>query len=298
MRVTANTGYESILSDLQHAAGELAKWQRQVSSGKRLHVPSDDPARAAVGVNERAELATLDSYVAAADSVNSRLSVVDTVYSDMVSLITEAKTTAAGGRTTVLSASERDTLARKLEGLRTALVADYNTQFRGVFLFSGTAGNRAPYVQQADGSVSTYQGNADRSAVDVNRGQSVEVTFDGESIARGADANDSFTVLGKLIDAVRSGDMAGVDAGITGLDRAFDRTVLAQSAVGTRMAALESQKAQLQSLQIGSKSRISKAEDANMAEAISNLTQAQTAQQAALAAAATRARLSLMDYLK
>ena len=58
-RVTHNTLYRNSLRDIQSTAEAFARAQQQVSSGKRLQRASDDPAAAATGLRERAEIRRL-----------------------------------------------------------------------------------------------------------------------------------------------------------------------------------------------------------------------------------------------
>ena len=55
---------------------------------------------------------------------------------------------------------------------------------------------------------------------------------------------------------------------------------------------------QLSTARTATQDRLSRVEDADMVEAIADMTRGQTAQQAALGAFATLGRLSLMDYLR
>jgi len=70
-----------------------------------------------------------------------------------------------------------------------------------------------------------------------------------------------------------------------------------QTEIGTDEKALADQKSRLSSETLGAQARLSKLTDANMAEAISALSRAQTGYQAALGATSTMAKQSLMDYL-
>ena len=92
--------------------------------------------------------------------------------------------------------------------------------------------------------------------------------------------------------------MAGIDAGMAALGQAFDRVTNAQTRVGLDLAGLSEGRGRLDSLRRASDVRRSDAEDANLAEAISSMKQADAAHEAALTALATAGRLSLMDYLK
>ena len=298
MRIAFQTSYRNSLADIQQTSEDLARYQRQVSSGKRLELPSDDPTAAATAVGEHAEIGTIDQYIKAADSVGSRLAVVDTVLSDIVDQITRAQASAVGALGTTATAAQRESIAHELEGIRTALLGDFNTMFHGTYLFSGTNQTVAPYTLNPDGTVSAYQGNTSPLLVDVDRNTAVRVSYDGSAIAQGGDAGHIFAAFDALVADVRAGNTTGVQAGIDALKRGFDRAVLAQTRVGNDEAALEGQRSRLAALRLSSLKRLTAAEDANMAEAISGASRADTAHKAALAAISQIANVSLLDYLK
>jgi flagellar hook-associated protein 3 FlgL len=134
--------------------------------------------------------------------------------------------------------------------------------------------------------------------LDIDRNRSVEVTIDGKSLAQGNDADDVFHVFDDLIAAVRAGDAAGIDAGMAGLQRAFDRVTAAQSRVGNDLSTIEANKTRLGEMRRASDARRSELEDANLADAITRMQQADAAHSAAVAAVGSSAKLSLLDYLR
>jgi flagellar hook-associated protein 3 FlgL len=298
MRVTFGMGNAIAMADLERAALELSQAQREVSSGKRVNTPSDDPASAAATVRERAEIAGIDQYVSSADSAQSRIRVVDTVLSDMLTVLTSAQSQGAGARGSTQTAAQREATARSLEGLRDALLSDANATFGGTYLFGGTDSLAAPYTQAIGGAVSAYQGDHNTLSADIDRNRTVQVSYDGSTVFQGSDTQDVFTTLQGLIDAVRSNDQAGVQNGLDGLKRAFDRIVGVQSGVGADLNALEAQADRLADMRQATVERLSKDEDTNMAKAITKMTQAETVYQAALGAVATRNKQSLLDYLQ
>ena len=173
-----------------------------------------------------------------------------------------------------------------------------NTKLRGAYLFAGTASDEAPYLQNPDGTVSAYQGTAAAVSVDIDRGRSVQVAWNGDAIMRGGEATDLFADVTALIDDVRSGDSAGVAAGLQQLGRAFERVGAAQARIGTDLNAIDDTRARLKTLRDTAGARASLQAEANLAEAATGLAQADTAYRAALAAAAGATRVSLLDYLK
>ena len=100
LRVTFNTLFRNSLRDVQRTGADFARAQAQVSSGKRLQQASDDPGAATIGLRERNEIRSVDRYREANDSVDSRLRVVDSVLSDVISSVTRARTRRASGRST------------------------------------------------------------------------------------------------------------------------------------------------------------------------------------------------------
>ena len=297
LRVTFNTLFRNTMRDVQRTGSEFARAQEQVSSGRRLQQASDDPAAAVTGLREREEIRAVDRYREANDSVDSRLRVVDSVLSDIVTSLTTAQTRAAAGRTTILTPEQREAIALEIEGVREAVFTAVNTSYRGIYLFAGADTTSAPYTKTG-ATVSAYQGNATEVSVDVSRTSSVAVTVDGGEMLQGAAARDLFETLDALATAVRAGDMTGIDAGLGELDAAFSRVTSVQGRVGATLSALPAEKARLDELRRASDTRRSQAEEVSLAEAISEMTRAQQAQQAALAAAGTSQRTSLLDYLR
>ncbi len=78
---------------------------------------------------------------------------------------------------------------------------------------------------------------------------------------------------------------------------AFDRATAAESRVGSDMNAIDGEKSRLEEMRLAAMTRVSKLEDANLAEAISGMNRADTAYKAALGAVSTATRVSLLDYL-
>jgi flagellar hook-associated protein 3 FlgL len=297
MRVTFSATFRNLVRDTARAAEEMVKRQFEVSSGRRVRVPSDDPQAMSTIVAERAEMRATDQYVRATDSVESRLRVVDTILSDIGKMLTAAQTTAAAARNSFVTPQQREAYALELEGLRDTILGDLNTQYRGTFVFSGTASLTAPYARDSSGTVGSYAGNAQGMLVDIDRNRAVAVTVDGESLARGTDASDVFEVFDSLIAAVRAGNLTGIGQGMDGLSRAFDRVSNVQSRVGAGLSDLDDHRVRLDEASRAADTRRSALEDANLAESISAMQQAEVAYRAGLGAASRTNQLSLFDYL-
>lgn len=296
MRVTFGSMFRNGLIDINRTAEEVAKRQREMSSGRRIHAPSDDPSAMATAIAERTEMAVYDQFTQTTDSVDARLTVADSVYSDIISRLTNAQTRAAGGRSTILTQTQRDALAGEIRGAASAILSAVNTSYRGMYLFSGGQSLTPPYTPGPP--VSAYQGDSNVQSVDVARDRTVQVTFDGRAILQGAATSDVFQTLDALATAVQTGNMAGIDQGLADVGAAFDRVTNAQTQIGIELARLPEDRARLVTQRNAADARRSTAEDANLAESIAAATQADAAHRAAISSLAQLGRQSLMDYIK
>ena len=297
MRTTAATLYRNSLAAIERASERLLDFQRQVSSGRRISRPSEDPQGTATAIAARGEVAGIEQYIRTADSATSRLTAIDSALSDIIGRLTAAQVSVVSAQGSTKTPAEREAAALAIEGVKDAVLADLNTVFQGAHLFAGAASTTTPYVVGAGGAVSAYQGSTREVEVDIDRVQTAVIGLDGSAIAQGGAASDVFAVLDSAAAAARSGDAAGLQQALVDLDAVFARATEAQTRVGTGLATIETQQSQLVDRRLASHTRLSKVEDANLAEAITGMTQAEASYRAALGATAQTTRQSLMDYL-
>jgi flagellar hook-associated protein 3 FlgL len=295
MRVTFNQ-IQGSLDAINVAAAQFARAQQQVSSGKRTQRPSDDPMGTERAIQDTAALGAIDSFSQASGAASARLSLLDGALSSMTDILTDALATATGGHGSTLSQITRDTASVKLQGLRDALAGTMNTTAQGVYVFGGSEALNQPYTNT--GGVWVYSGDSSGVTVDTSPNRQVALSLDGQAIAKGSDATDVFAVLDSLATAVAAGNDAAVTTGIDALGRAFTRVLKAQTQVGTDESSLADGQAQLASLRLAATQRLSGHQDVNMAQAITQMSRAQTAYQAALSAVGTASKSSLLDYMR
>ena len=298
MRVTFQDLFQKGDVAINAAAERLATAERQVATGLRISVPSDDPGATAGAITEKGIIAANDQYTQASSAANSQLTAADSTLSDIVNQLSTAQSATLGARGSTQTAQQRAAVAQQLLGIRDTLAADINAQFGGRYLFSGTNSTVAPYVALGGGNFSSYQGNASAVSIDIGTGRSVQVTVNGGQIFQGSDPQNILNALTTLATAVQAGDETGMGQGLTALSNAFNRATQAQTVVGTALGQIASNDTQLLAIGLDAKTADSKLEDANLADAATEETQAETAYRAALAAVAHLNTTSLMDYIK
>jgi flagellar hook-associated protein 3 FlgL len=284
------------LGAINTASAQLQQAQIEAATGKRIRKPSDDPAGAQQALAERAELGAIDAYQHSADSASARLASADSALGDIVDKLSQAVSTVMSVRGSSVQPAVRASAATTLAGIRDAVLADLNTSFQGNSVFSGGKVDQPAYALV--GGVWTYQGDTNIVQVDVDRVRTVTIGFNGQSIAQGSDAENVLTTLDNMIAAAASGDEAAMTAGNDALNRAFDRANQAQGRLGSDESAIADTQIRLVARRTSVDGRRSKLEDANMAEALTRMSQADTAYKAALGAVGSVEKLSLLDYLR
>src|SRR3989442_12061016 len=92
MRISDNMRYESLLNDLGRAQQRLLKAQQQVSSGKKITTPSDDPVAAKDILRLHSENSEGDQYLRNLTFAKSKLQVTDGVLDSVGTLVERART--------------------------------------------------------------------------------------------------------------------------------------------------------------------------------------------------------------
>jgi flagellar hook-associated protein 3 FlgL len=136
---------------LSRTQQSLLEVQNELSTGKRLTVPSDDPGDATLAQQLRK---TLESRIAYADNLryaSSHLSEVDSTMSSLTDLLRQAQTIASANVGSDVTADQRKAAAAVVENLYNQAMSLGNRQVSGTYLFAGDKGNVAPFAPEFGG---------------------------------------------------------------------------------------------------------------------------------------------------
>jgi flagellar hook-associated protein 3 FlgL len=185
-------------------------------------------------------------------------------------------------------ASQRSSAAQIVENMLEEIVALANTDVSGRYIFAGTKTDTAPFDQTG-----TYSGNNDLFSIKISKDSSLAVGNDGQDVF-----STLFTNLSAFKTALENDDVDGIKTAITDLDTDFDTITSKVSDIGSKMLRMEVKENLLQNLDISNTERLSTIEDADVAQAIMDLSTIEFTYQAALSSSAKVLTLSLVDYLK
>ena len=193
MRISTATIYEKGLNGIQEQQAALINTQQQISSGRRMLSPSDDPIAAAQAINITQTLSLNNQFSINRDNTASTLGLVDNVLEGITSNVQDIRRLAVNAGNPTLSDTDRNSLATELRGRLNALVGMANsTDGTGQFLFSGFQGSTKPFTQT--GLNVQYLGDQGQRLSQVSATRQMPVSDSGSNVfERIKDGNGVFT---------------------------------------------------------------------------------------------------------
>lgn len=294
MRITQSMLSQTALDGMQTNLLRLSKTQLQASTTKRVNKPEDDPFAVERSLGYRAQIQAGKATLANIGLSNDWLSASDKALGDMSTLLNRAKSLALQGANDSMGVDERGALAAEVDGLVEEAVAIANTQHGDHYLFSGFQISTRPFEYDSATSTVTYNGDNGLMMREAEPGSEMSINVSDETLF-----TDVFSSLTDLRDALQTDPFvhADVETVLADFDTQNDRILDVQAAMGTKARRLENTTDRIEASQLSLKTLLSNAEDADMAQVVTDLQQQQYIYQAALSVNGQVLRTSLLDYL-
>src|SRR5437588_11795892 len=156
MRVNTGSIVDTLVADVSASSERLARAQAQLSSGKRLVKPSDDPRGLGDALSLRAALDSAVQFQKNISDAKSFVGTADAALGQAGNLLRQARQIAVQGATDTLDITARQGLAGQISSIITQLGAVANSQHGSKYIFAGQRTNQPAFAATA-GSF-TYQG--------------------------------------------------------------------------------------------------------------------------------------------
>ncbi len=299
MRVNPNITPD-ILASINQTQQQEQTALTEMSTGKRVNVPSDDPTAAAREVENQTMSSAVDQYTSNVSTVLSMVQTADSALSGVVTQLTQAVTLGTEAATGTTNSENQQAILQEVQGIVQSVVAAANTSFHGVYLFAGTKSTTVPFTADAsDPTGYLYNGSGDTNEVGVGEGLSVVMNVPGSQLFQGPTAATS--VLGSLqglVTALQSGSSTDIGTATNNISAAISNLGQQRVIYGNSESQLTSQQTALQQETTNLATEENSLVGVDMVSVTLQFAQAQLANQAALAAAARVLPQSLLDYLK
>lgn len=287
------TAYNKILDRAQRATQEI-------TSGLRVNVPSDDPDQVSNILTIHANLDRVSQIGRNLSRVQSETDIAERALSNAVTVLESINTLGTQAATGTQTADTRLAIADQVESLFGQLVQLANTSQEGRYIFHGDNDQTAPYsidLTQAHG-VSVYDGAvATRQALHPS-GTTFAYSKTAADIFDNSDPTlNVFQAVNDLRLALQANDQTAIEAAMESMRTAQNHLNSQLAYYGSVQKTVKAATTSSSQLETQYKTTLSNLQDADITEAILELSQAVTHRDAALAAQAKRPQTSLFDYL-
>lgn len=295
MRVNPNP-MPDLLAALNQTKLEAQQAMLEISSGRSVNQPSNNPTAAALLVENNDQATFNSGYLQSLDAVQGQISTADSTLSSVVTAMQRAISLGVEGANGTLSDSDRVAIATELQGIQSQLVSLGNTSYQGRFIFAGTNTGTPPYViDNAAPSGVSYAGNGGVNQVSIGSGYKLVVNMPGSQLFSAA-GNDVFLSINNLIQALQTNTDIG--SAVTAVGAASSFISAQRVFYGNAMNQAQSQTTDLNTAKLQISQQENTLGGMDLAVAATNLTQSQLDTQATLAAISKFSQNNLFSYLK
>jgi flagellar hook-associated protein 3 FlgL len=278
---------------------QLSETQLQVSTGRRILTPSDDPAGASRIVDYNRKIETLEQYLNNADRAATRLEFEEQAIAGTANILLRARELAVQGSSDLLTQENRTAIAAEIRELRDQMIGLANTRdAQGEYIFAGYQTGTEPFDEPAVGVVN-YVGDLGERQLQISSGRRVtdgnnghEVFVDVETAGGKRSLFDTLEQLATDLE-----NNLNVNAYLDDLDLAVSHTSSIRATIGGRLNAIDEQVAVNEEVKLVLETHRSGEEDLDYAEAISRLDRQLVALEAAQKAYIKVTELSLFNFL-
>lgn len=286
--MTENTINKRVMRNINSSLQRLDRNYLELSSGKRIHYPSDDPVGLAISLKLRNSLREMEQYKKNGENAISWLEATDASLNELTKVLHRLKEIAVYGANETLPEESMNALADEVAELKNHIWQIGNTKYENRYLFAGQQTRTPPYDDSFN-----YQGDDRYLLVEVGTGSQLEYSAPG-SIVYG----DFFTRLGELEDHLRNMEHENISGDLAMLEERLDQILIVRSAVGAKVNRLERNIERLGAMEVNYSGLLSKNEDADIAEVVMRLKMNEHVYEAALATGARILQTTLVNYLR
>ncbi len=299
MRVTMNSLYDRINTDLSRLVENQAKTNAAISSGKIYRRPSDAPVNLTHALGYRSELSDTKQFSRNIVFGQGWVQATETAMRQVQDRLQRAKELAVEGANDTLTDADRRAIADEVNVILEEVVSIANTSIGGRYILAGSRtkgyeNGETPFMLNSKDGTVTYNGNSEDFSIDIGTGQTQKINLDGKTALM---ESGTFEALDMLQDALNANSQHSVETAIADLNVSIEYISRQTAKLGAMGNTLEKKDELTTTLSLTIEERLSDVEDTDIIRAISDLKTLDAGYQAALAAASKVMKMSLADFV-
>ncbi|MBW2610117.1 MAG: flagellar hook-associated protein FlgL [Deltaproteobacteria bacterium] len=298
MRIATKSLYDSIIQNVGRASTEMLDAQKVVTTGKKINRLSDDPVGLVTVLDLRSSIKNINQLERNISMGRSWLITCETSLNQTHDILSQVKELCVQYSSANVSSNERANAVNIVDGYLKQIISLANSKTGGRYIFGGTNTDTIPFVLNSSETQVTYSGNETAFSIKIGENTNIAVGKNGEDIfGDNWDNNNIFKTLIDLKTHLQTDNVEEIRETMDKLDTHLGAVRTVVSDIGGKTIRLDVKKEIIQDLELAYTERKSQIEDADIAEAIINLSSKELAYKASLASSAKIMALSLVDYL-
>lgn len=291
---------QAFIDSLNRISARMDRAQRQISTGQRFSSVSDDPDQVSTLLQARADLESTINLQQNLGRIKAEVDTGDQALQSAVAVLERVRTLGTQAATGTATADARQTIAGEIGSLLEQLGGLSRTTVEGRYIFSGDNDQTAPYMIDLTqpNPISTYAGSSSTRQVQHPNGTRFSVSKTAQEIFDNPDATKNvFYSVNNLRIALQNNDEASISGSLENVmgSLTYLNNQLASYGGIQNKVASATDFAERAVLQL--RTHVGSLQDADLTQAIIEMQQANTQQQAALQSRAQVPRRTLFDYL-
>ncbi len=307
MRISTAYFYDHSTNQVVQAQKRITESQAQLSTGKKLINPSDEPDRALLIDRFRSSIDRQEAVKSNLNTQDRRLSSQETAINSSVELMLRFKELTVQASNDALAPSDRQAIAVEMVNLRAQLLEQANSRDDlGHYLFSGASATTEPFVE-VNGRVA-YVGDQTSTRLTAAEKGHLSFTYSGSEVFGRVVRNDAstqnqaqsvgfFDVVDDLIEAVQTSQPDDIRRGLAETDQLFNTLNISLVQLGADRNNIEQETSIIESTVLNLRNTLSGIEDLDYAEAVSRMNREMLAMEAAMNSFTKSSKLSLFNYM-
>ena len=299
MQVSSKQFYDTQLKSMQDLQSDVSKLQQQISSGKQLTKPSDDPI---VFSRLQLQIDNIDQYARNITLASARVNQQSSTVGQAANIATRLQELVLQGANDTLSKTDRQSIAIEMQNLSSQLVDLGNTTDQnGEAIFGGFRAKAPVFTPDANGRVH-YSGDNGVHELQVGDGVTVQAGVDGTNtfmaVRTPGESNprSAFDIVQDAIALLNAGK--STSGSVNEMQAMVDHFSNVQTLAGSQLARLDAQKGVNDNSSLTLKATLSSLQDTNMEVAATKFSQMSLSLNASQQTFAKIANTSLFNYLK
>lgn len=315
MRITNGMMVSRMMLNMNNNLRNMDKEQNDLSTGVKIHRPSDDPVLVARSLKIHTDIAENEQFTRNVDDSYSWLDKTETSLKELNNVLQRVRELSVQAANGVLNAEDTQKIQSEVEQLKEHMVKIGNDTYIGRHIFSGFKTDEkylnddgTTNLKNIGGQKIEYQvGVSAKVTVNVTGeqvfGELVDVVDESGNVVVDGDGNpvkknEMFKTMDDLIGAMKNGDNGKISNLLGDLDKNIENLLQVRGEVGAKMNTVEVIKDRAEEMTLNFTSLLSKTEDTDMGEAVMKLNILESVYKASLSIGARVIQPTLIDFLR